>query len=165
MSATTEQEPYVRLLVCRTCKSIDELPSFDGPVEQDVLLEITVDRHGSEHIGTLYNVPMLHWQSKTMKAKIIDQLTNGSAGLDVFGTGFYATRMQFHDDAMKCFSQHQRPKGQCSEFHADKKRLLPDTKLDRKDVGLSDPKNAPGPRVYLCDFCPVSVYNAHKATS
>lgn len=158
----TEQEPYLRLLVCKTCKSIDELPAYSGPVEDDVLLQITVDRHGENHLGNLINVPLLHWQSKTMKAQVLDQITNGSAGLDVFGTGFYATRMQFHEDAMSCYGKHQRPKGQCPEFRADSKRLVPDTKAERREVGMSDPKNAPGPKVYLCQFCPVAVFNAKR---
>jgi hypothetical protein len=160
----TEQEPYIRLLQCRTCKSIDELPPYDGPEGGDVLLQITAERHGETHTGVLYNVPLIMWQSEKMKPKILDQITNGASGLDVFGTGFYATRMQFHDDAMKCYGQHQRPKGQCPEFRSEKKRLLPDTKADRKEVGLSDPKNAPGPKVYLCQFCPVAIFNARKQT-
>ena len=163
MSTTPiEQEPYIRLLVCRTCKSIDELPPYDGPEGGDVLLEITVERHGENHIGTLYNVPALHWQSKTMNAAIREQVTNGATGLDAFGTNFYATRMQFHEDAMTCFGQHNRPKGQCPDFRSEKKRLLPSTKAERKEVGLADPKNAPGPKVYLCDFCPVRTFNARK---
>jgi hypothetical protein len=127
-----------------------------------VLLEITLERH-PEHLGRLYNVSLLHWQSKTLKPQIIEQITSGASGLDAFGTGFYATRMQFHEDAMKCFAVHSRPKGQCPEFHADKKRLLPTTKAERHEVGLSDPKNAPGPRIYLCDFCPVRTFNERCA--
>ena len=159
MSATVEQEPYIRLLVCRTCKSIEELPSHSGRPEDDVLLRISVDRHGPEHVGVLYNVSALHWNSETMRAAIKEQITKGSSGLDVFGTNFYSTRMTFSEDAMACWEKHLRPKGQCSEFRSEKKRLLPDTKGERKDLGLSAPEHSSATRIYLCDFCPVRVYN------
>lgn len=162
MSAKVEQEPYIRLLVCRTCKSIEELPPHSGRPEDDVLLRISVDRHGSEHVGVLYNVSALHWNSETMRQAIKEQITKGSSGLDVFGTNFYSTRMTFAEDAMSCWQQHLRPKGQCPDFRSEKKRLLPDTKNERKDIGLSSPDKSSATRVYLCDFCPVRVYNETK---
>lgn len=163
MSTAVEQEPYIRLLVCRTCKSIEELPPFSGRPEDDVLLRISVDRHGAEHIGVLYNVSALHWNSETMRAAIKDQITKGSSGLDVFGTNFYSTRMTFADDAMECWGKHMRPQGQCPDFRSEKKRLLPDTKGERKEAGLESPTKSSATRVYLCDFCPVRVYNERKA--
>lgn len=142
----------IRLLVCHTCRTIDELPPFEGTnPDDDVLLQLTVAKHGPEHKGKLANVSLVLWQSKTMRPKIVEQLQEGSSGLDVFGTNFYATRMSFHEDAMKCYSQHLRPKGQCSEFHSEKKRLLPDTAVERKEVGMAPVQS--GPKVYICDFC------------
>lgn len=158
-----EQEPYLRLLVCRTCKTIDELPPFDGRPEDDVLLEITVQRHGQDHVGLLYNVSELHWRSDTLREEIKKQIVaGGSPGLDVFGTGYYSTRMQFHDDAMKCWSEHLKPKGQCPDYGSERKRLLPDTAAERKDAGLAKPSRSPGTRVYLCQFCPVHTYNVTR---
>ena len=96
----TEQEPHFRLLVCRTCKTIDELPSADQD-PSNVLLDITVERHGEDHIGVLYNVPAVVWMSEKMRPQVVEQIQGGgSSGLDVFGTQFYATKMQFADDAM-----------------------------------------------------------------
>lgn len=158
-----EQEPYIRLMVCRTCKTIDELPPYQGPPEGDVLLQLTVDRHGSEHIGLLVNVSALHWNSKTMRAAIIEQIQQGSTGLDVFGTQFYETKMQFAEDALSCWASHNRPKGQCPDFRSEKKRLLPKTAQDRKDAGLESPSASNATRVYVCDFCPVRIYNERKA--
>lgn len=161
--SSTEQEPYIRLLVCRTCKTIDELPPWDGPAESDVLLAITVDRHGPEHVGVLYNVSELIWRSEGLREQVIDQIRQGgSAGIDVISPGFYSTRMQFAEDAMSCYAQHLRPKGQCPDYMSPSKRLLPPTKAERKEVGLPDPMNAPGPKVFLCQFCPVHVYNVTK---
>lgn len=160
LSSTTEQEPYIRLLVCRTCKTIDELPPFAGRPEDDVLLQITVDRHGPEHIGTLYNVAELHWRSATLREEIRKQVTaGGSSGLDVFGTNFYATRMQFSEDAMQCWREHLKPKGQCPDYGSEKKRLLPNTAAERKDAGMKKPKESSATKVYLCMFCPVHSYN------
>lgn len=157
-----EQEPYVRLLVCRTCKTIDELPPHDGPPESDVLLQLSVERHGETHTGMLVNVGAIHWASPTMRQAILDQINKGSSGLDVFGTNFYETRMTFHEDAMACWKSRNKPQGQCSDFRSEKKRLLPKTDAERKDLGLESAKRSNSTRIYLCDFCPVRVYNEKK---
>lgn len=163
LDAGQEQEPYIRLLVCRTCKTIDELPPFQGRPEDDVLLEITVQRHGPDHVGMLYNVAELHWRSETMREEITKQVVAGaSPGLDVFGTNFYTTRMQFHDDAMQCWREHLKPKGQCPDYGSEKKRLLPGTDAERKDLGLKKAKDSSSTRVFLCQFCPVHTYNVTR---
>lgn len=157
-SLTDEQEPYFRLLVCRTCKTIDELPSAEED-PGDVLLTITVERHGEDHIGLLYNVPKVVWLSQEMKPQVIQQIQGGSTGLDVFGTQFYATRMQFGEDAMECYRQHNKPKGQCSDYRSEKKALRPQTQRDRIAAGL---EISGAPKIYLCDFCPVKSFNMKK---
>jgi hypothetical protein len=159
-SNSSEQEPHFRLLVCRTCKTIDELPSADQD-PGNVLLEITVERHGEDHIGLIYNVPAVIWMSEQMRPQVIQQIQGGgSSGLDVFGTQFYATRMQFGDDAMACYKQHNSPQGQCPDYKSEKKVLKPKTEKERRDAGLSTAPS--GPKVYLCDFCPVKSYNMKK---
>ena len=158
-SLTNEQEPHFRLLVCRTCRTIDELPSGDED-PGDVLLQITVERHGEDHVGLLYNVPKVVWMSEKLRPEVIQQIQGGSSGLDAFGTQFYSTRMQFSEDAMTCYKQHNKPKGQCPDYKSEKKVLKPGTDKLRKDAGLGAPT---GPKVYLCDFCPVKMYNQKKA--
>lgn len=158
-SLSNEQEPYFRLLVCRTCKTIDELPSAEED-PGNVLLEITVERHGEDHIGVLYNVPKVVWMSEKLRPEVIQQIQGGSTGLDVFGTQFYATRMQFGEDAMVCYKQHNKPKGQCPDYKSEKKVLKPGTEKMRRAEGLGAPS---GPKVYLCDFCPVKSYNMKKS--
>ncbi len=157
-----KQEPYKRLLVCYTCKSIEELPPFEGPVEHDVLLNISVERHGDTHKGRLFNVSLLHWESETMRAEIVKQIWGGSTGLDVFGTDFYNTKNQFQEDALECYTKHLRPKEGCTEFRQEHKRLLPGTDKARKDLGLEPVGKSAGPKVFLCDFCPVRMYYARK---
>jgi hypothetical protein len=158
----TQQEPYIRLLVCHTCKSIEELPPYEGPNEHDVLLNVSVEKHGDSHMGRLFNVSALHWHSETLRPMIIEQIRKGSPGLDVFGTQFYNTRMTFHEDAMACYKQHNRPKEGCPEFRVEKKRLVPGTNKERKEIGLSPVEKGTGPKVFVCDFCPVRSYYAHK---
>jgi hypothetical protein len=62
---------------------------------------------------------------------------------------------------MICYSQHLRPKGACPDFNAESKRLMPDTKAERKEAGL-DPKRGL-PIIHLCSFCPVRSFYDSKA--
>lgn len=158
-----EDGPQIRILVCRTCKSIDELPDFEGHPSDDLLLNLTVDKHQKPepHIGLLFKFPVKYWVVPKVKQEIIKQISGGSSGLDVFGTNFYATRMTFADDAMACWAQHNRTKD-CGDYKSEKKRLKPDTAAERKDAGLDKPGSS-GPKIYLCDFCPVKSLVQKKA--
>jgi hypothetical protein len=99
--------------------------------------------------------------SEKMRPQVIEQIQGGgSSGLDAFGTQFYATKMQFAEDAMACYGQHNRPKGQCPDYKSEKKVLKPGTAKDRADAGLSSTPT--GPKIYLCDFCPVKSFNMTK---
>lgn len=153
------QDVNIRLLVCRDCKTIEELPDYDGNPTDDLLLNISVERHQkpNPHVGLLFKFPMKYWIVPKVKEEIIKQIQQGSSGLDVFGTQFYETKMTFHEDAMACYAQHNRPKGQCADYKAEKKLLKAGTDKERKELGLS--ASGKGPKVYLCDFCPVKSYN------
>lgn len=155
------QGPDIRLLWCLVCDTIEELPLFDGKPEDDVLLEILVQRHvfpsGEPHKGHLLRVPQLQWENTETRKRIIEQMKGGgSKGIDEFDEKFYDTKNTFKDDAMACFNKHLRPSDGCDDFRSESKMLIPDTKAERKDAGLPDPKRAPGPKRYLCDFCPVN---------
>lgn len=157
-------EPMIRLLVCRNCKSIEELPDFDGDPRDDVLLNISVEKHQQPdaHVGLLFKFPVKYWAVPKVQEEIIKQIRGGSEGLDVFQKNFYATKMTFAEDAMTCYSEHLRPKGQCADYKSDKKLLKPQTSAERKDAGLSKYEQTGGPKVYLCDFCPVKSFNMKK---
>jgi hypothetical protein len=60
---------------------------------------------------------------------------------------------------MKCWGLHNKPKGQCSDYKIDRKILKPGTDKEREAAGLSKSKS----KIYLCDFCPVKMYNQKKA--
>lgn len=158
----------IRLLHCEECRSLEELPDFDGPPEHDQVLEAAIRKHetpsGQRHIGKLFDVDVLVWSNEEARRAIIKQIKGGgSAGLAEFDATFYDTRNTFFDDAMKCYNQHLRPKGACPDWMSDSKILLPDTKAERKAEGLVAPSKAPGPKVKLCRFCPASRYMAKKA--
>lgn len=156
MSQKEEQEPYFRLLVCKNCRTIDELPSADED-PGDVLLNITVERHGEMHFGRLWNVPKAVWMTPALKEDVIKQLSGGEG--EGLGLPFYNTRMQFAEDAMTCYSLHNRPKGQCPDYKSDKKKLSAGTEKMRKAEKLDAYS---GPTIYLCDFCPVKSFNMVK---
>lgn len=155
-----ENGPEIRLLYCLVCGTIDELPLYDGNPDNDHLLQILIEPHrfpsGDPHKGHLFRLPQLTWENETARKQIIEQIKGGgSAGLDEFDKDFYATRNTFREDAMKCYNAHLRPTDGCPDFNTPAKRLLPNTKAERKEVGLTDPSKAPGPKNYLCQFCPV----------
>jgi hypothetical protein len=143
----------IRLLICNTCKTTEELPDYQGPPEHDVLLAALASRHvfpdGNKHLGHLADVEKQHWDSKATRRGIENQIREsaGHTGLD---TEFYASKNTFQEDALKCWQQHNRTPA-CGDYKSDKKKLVPDTAKDRKDLGLS-PSTVTN---YLCQFCPV----------
>lgn len=172
-----ELEPdYINLLVCKQCKSIKEVPYYKGgkkleaPGRYDQTdnpwLEGAIGSCGPQgHYGVLTDCLTVAWMgNKDLKEEILNQikeqiLGGGSKGLDVFGTGFYDIKDNFTSDAMACYNVHMRPKGQCADYKSDRKILKPDTAKERLEAGLGATKV----KTYLCDFCPVKMYNQKKA--
>lgn len=150
---------HMRVLVCFTCKKVEEIPDFLGHPDDDYMLDYVVQNH-PDHQGQLYRLPIAIWLLPDAKKNLISQMTGGASGLDMFYSGFYDTHNTFKEDALICYKGHQQPKGQCPDFYSDKKKLKPDTKQERKELGLAPLKV--GPQVYLCDFCPVKTYNDRK---
>ena len=153
-------EPMFRLLYCMVCNSLEELPPFEGRPENDHLLEIAVDPHkfpsGEPHKGLLFVVPTRVWMDENARRETIKQIKGGgSKGLDEFDKDFYSSRSTFQEDAMRCYNAHNRPKDGCSDYGSDRMRLLPNTAKERAELGLVSLKDAPGPKNYLCMFCPV----------
>jgi hypothetical protein len=163
MSQDTAVRPKIRLLYCYDCRTLEELPDFDGPPEYDTILEVALSRHetnGMRHIGKMYDVETRVWEKKNLRETIIRQIKGGSEGLAIIDREYYNVRDNFKSDAMKCYSQHLRPKEGCGDWRADSKKLLPNTKADRKELGLDPAKM---PVQYLCKFCPVSAYYERKS--
>jgi hypothetical protein len=164
----TVKGPDMRVLWCLVCDTLEELPLFDGDPEQDGHLAYLLQNHqfpsGEPHKGHLFRVPQLQWENTEIRRRIIEQFKGGgSKGIAEFDETFYDVKDTFKEDAMTCFNKHLRPKGACPDYKSEKMMLLPNTKAERKDAGLPDPKRAPGPKQYLCSFCPVDSFYAHKA--
>lgn len=171
----TEMEAdYLLLLVCYQCKSIEEIPYVksgkylgDGKYDQsdNPFLPLVVEPHEKGgHLGRLIDIPTVAWVGrpdirKATIEKIKEQmLKGGSSGLDVFGD-FYNVKDNYSADAMSCYALHNRPKGQCPDYKSDRKAIQPNTTDERKELGLGKSKV----KIYLCDFCPVKMYNQKKA--
>ncbi|MGW0061418.1 hypothetical protein ACWDTT_16010 [Streptosporangium sandarakinum] len=150
---TETNEPELRLIVCRTCKTVDELPDFHGPVIDDVLLDIVASRHeygpNAPHEGLMpFRVPEKHWKNSAHKAEILERIKE-RVGMGL-GDDFYNVKNQFQEDAQTCWKARNRTKN-CDDWRSEKKRLVPDTAAERKAAGLGKPTS----NRFLCDFCPV----------
>jgi len=155
----------IRLLACTVCKTIEELPDFQGlRAEEDHLLNRLVEKHGppeNRHFGQLFTVNQEHWQTEHIKVQIAQQIAQkmngGETGL---GSEYYDVKNTFTEDAMACFKAHQR-NPDCNDYKSDSKRLTPGTAADRKAAGLPEYHTAHDR--YLCDFCPVQSLVDQKA--
>ena len=157
-----KNEPMFRLLYCFVCDTLEELPPYDGPVETDHLLAVACETHvfpsGEPHKGKLFVLPLRAWAHTESKREIIRQIKGGgSKGLAEVDDSFYDSRSTFMEDAMKCYKAHNKPADGCGDYRIPEKRLVPNTSKDRKEAGMERYLDAPGPKTYLCDFCPVSV--------
>jgi len=157
-----DDEVWIRILVCNVCRSIQEIPDYDGPPKMDVLLEYRVAEHrfdsGNPHRGFLARVKASDWAKKTYRDAINDKFaveqgfTTPGDGVGL-GQTFYDLKGNFQTDAMVCWKQHNRTTD-CGDYRAKSKELLADTKADRKAEGLSTaPRDRP--KHWLCDYCPV----------
>lgn len=161
-------DDQTRLLVCRMCSTIEELPDYAGPEGGDHLLEKIVERHrvscgaatvgGSDpdmavqHERFMARVETKHWKNPKHRKDIIQRLSGTGTG---FSAEVYAVRNTYAEDALKCYSKHNRPKMGCIDWHDHSKvitndLLTPDDLKQMKNAGVKRSKN------YLCDFCPVA---------
>lgn len=170
------ENEYILLLVCKTCKSIEEIPYSktgkylgDGKYDQEnnPFLEEIVGPHSRKGcFGMLTDINFVYWMTPKIKAALVEQIKKQftgdspfAAGLDVFGTNFYDLKDTYSADAMSCWKVHNQPKGQCADYKVERKVLTPNTAAERKEAGMG----ASTAKMFLCDFCPVKMYNQRKA--
>lgn len=158
-------EPEIRLLVCGKCKTVEELPDYKGPTNRDVMLNVAVNRHKDGATRTphapaqLLRAKVSDWSKSTYKEEILKQI-NATLNPNSSTTGLpseaYAMADNFKADALACFARHNRNPN-CPDYKTDKMRLVPDTKTERKEMGLDPRYDAgdPGLTKYLCEYCPV----------
>lgn len=147
------EEEKIRILVCHTDGAVYELPWYDGPQEHDDTLNYRVSEH-RDHVGNLFVYNKKDWEKSTYREAILSELAKQVKPGQGTGMGesFYDLKSTFQEDAIMCwkgFGKTTDP-GHC-DYRKDNKRLYPDTKGDRKELGLSPTR----PNTFLCDFCPV----------
>lgn len=160
--AVDPNQTFVRILVCHVCRSIEEIPDYDGPHEYDQLLNYKTAPHqfdsGTPHKGLLLRIPEKDWNKHEYKMSVIErieELVRAGQG-EGLGAPVYDLKSTFKEDAFHCWSkEHLRPTdiGKC-DYHKENKALYADTKAERKAEGM-DISLAARPKHYLCDYCPL----------
>lgn len=162
---------HVRLLRCDTCgPPLEEVPwtSDDPnlPAEYDEALIFILNKHRTStddpHVGRLIVVEKRAWDMPNIRHTIMDQIWGGSKGFGELDVKYYDVQNQLRSDALTCFSRHGRPKEDCPDWRTEAKRLIPDTKEERRDIGLTVNPRA-RPHIWLCSMCPVDAYYQKKA--
>jgi hypothetical protein len=161
----------IRLVICYVCDTIDPLPWFDGPVEHDETLRARLAAHrtpeGHPHIGNMATVSETSWNTPERRERIIEELAKvregGETGL---GTKFYDVRNTFEEDAMNCWRHEHNRTTNCEDYKTDRKRLMADTREERKELGISVKAKDRPAGSWLCQFCPyhsIVMQRARKA--
>ena len=160
----------IRLLICKTCGTAEELPWYEGDAKYDTWLNNAVENHpkfgdGRSHIaGGLFNIDVKQFWDTPNKRKItLEDLYNQ---LEIPGTGpglgedFYDLKSNYHEGALRCWKGFNRTTdpGHC-DYRKENKRILPDTGALRKSEGLSAKDR---PNIFLCDFCPLQSIVSQK---
>lgn len=164
----------IRALQCVTCHSIEVLPVYFGPPENDELLSYVVEKHkfpdGSAHFGNLIHhinvdladgtgerpATMDDWNNEKFRELITkdiqEKATKPGSGTGL-GQEYYDTKDTFREDANACWKARLQP-DRCNDYGSESKRLVPKTAADRKELGLGKPRS----NRTLCEFC---VMHAH----
>ena len=157
----------MRLLHCNVCKTIDEIPDYEGHEEVDPLVERVVMEHNRrdpmKHGGAatlpmrLAKVDDFEWQAD--REKVVKELnrTGMEVGFDPWPWASDSHNV-FREDAGKCWISHRQPElpgKPCIDYRSEAKRIGRPTSegkavlKDNPKLGSSDP--------HLCDWCPYQV--------
>lgn len=150
----------IRLLICNHCGSVQEMPDYEGPWNYDEwFMRLIKDHQGPNHPPTTQTVHIAKieedkWNNPEARQGVLGKLPE-EVGMPGSGAGlgqtFYDTKSNFSTDAFRCWTTEHNRTTNCGDYKSDKKRLYPDTKGERRELGL-DP--AARPNTFLCDFCP-----------
>jgi hypothetical protein len=151
----------IRLLVCDTCKTVEELPAYSGDPRGDTwlrekekshLLPSGSGFHGEYHIARIERSVWISNKSEIIQ-QMVKEFSNYAPAGEGLGLGqkFYDAKDNFSIDAMKCWRVEHGRTLNCDDYMSSKKRILPDTRAERKSEGL-DYKHRPA--IYLCSMCP-----------
>ena len=145
----------VRLFVCRTEQSIQEIPWYpmNAPPEHDDTRNYLLQLHAG-HVVDWGDVLASQWNSPKLRVAITKEIMRAMhpGEAEGLGTQFYSIKSTWSEDAMKCWKQHSRTTN-CGDYLSDAKRLYAPTRDARKELGLSV-KGSDRPNLFLCRFCP-----------
>lgn len=149
----------VRILICKDCQSTEVIPDFHGDPFYDAELEYACSKHqypdGQRHLGgRLFSVDEDVWKNTDAREQVLKRVWQemGHTGMEPW---VYQAVETLRADAMQCWQKRGRPET-CSDFHSDKKILLPPTAAERKEAGMKKYDRAnPSAQRYLCDYCPM----------
>lgn len=156
------RDAKMRILICKDCKSIQPLPDYDGPADYDETLMARVAEHqhpgdpgrSRGHAMELGRVSEASWNDPARRQSMLAEIGKniGLGQGDGLGIELYDIKGNFMDDAMRCWRFKHGRTANCDDYRHDKMRLLPDSRAERKELGL-DP--ARRPVQYLCQYCPM----------
>ncbi len=157
MTEPTLSEPRIRLFVCRTERTIQEIPWYPmhASPDHDDTRNYLLQLH-SGHVVDWGDAVESQWNNPRLRIEITREIMRAMNPGEGEGLGgeFYDIKATFKDDAIKCWKAHNRTTD-CRDWHNDNKRLYLDTRGDRKEIGLSV-KSQDRPNTFLCDFCPMA---------
>lgn len=152
----------MRLLLCRHCKSLEELPDYDGPPENDRLLEELVRHHRAidnaaheGNVATLMKVENRDWEKN--KSAILNQLKAPTKDGGFGEPWIQDSHNTYLDDALKCFRRHHRPTEGCIDYRDPSKLIGRPTKEGRK-AAKQQYKAEEASGVSVCSWCPVHTW-------
>lgn len=153
-----------RMLVCKSCKTVDVMPLFESDVSdphERAKLDTNLTEAIERHLATFGGNPEQHPAVVIAVADDEYELVNAQKLRqaifdDTLEEYLRGERDQLKADALECYNDHGRPTYGigygigCPDYMSEKKIIGP------KKKGV--PKEE---QMYLCHFCPVHSYVEH----
>lgn len=150
----------IRILQCFDCKTMEELPDYQGDPVFDSILQTLDEKHGGQtqqpHARTLHVMRKDHWEDRGVRKQTVESMWSATTG---FKPSYYDIKDTLKDDAVKCFNAHHRSIP-CLDYEDSSKRLGNPAAQDRARLARemkNDSLKHSAVRIYLCAFCPVQV--------
>lgn len=156
----------VEALFCSFCKTLEEIPDsdYDGPRgENPIVAELLMRHNQRDPQGhgwgdgvapfALFDFDPDEWANQRERCiKIVNERLKKSGN-----NAWVAEAMNtFGDDALKCYRQHGRPTGGCTDYWSDSKRIGRPTSEGKTVLKQAPKLGAKDP--HLCQWCPVHTY-------
>lgn len=156
--------PRDQLLVCGDCGTIEHIPFFAGPPDYNDALKARINNHAvpmaegiATHAIAFTTVNAKLWATnEDFRKYIIKAITAATKTGDVgLGDKNYELRSTFAEDAMKCWRIDHNRTQNCEDYRSDAKKLVPDTRGDRKELGMEVRTKHRPSGAWLCSYCPM----------